>query len=147
MKIMDGDMLERRFAWPEGHKRGATHPTAKEAEEMILTGETRLTRNDVAYMHGKHSTLQSVHRYTKPSLIKDKFGLHQMVNSNANETCVSLHLYSPPIPACKIFDPANGACKTICSSKIDSKQGIRLVTSPTREVQELPCMSPPPKEL
>ena len=56
MKIMDGDMLERRFAWPEGHKPDAAsdgHPTAKEAEEMILTGETRLTRNDVAYMHGR----------------------------------------------------------------------------------------------
>lgn len=58
MKIMAGDMLERRFAWPEGHRREAVdghllhHPTSKEADEMILTGETRLGCNDVAYMHG-----------------------------------------------------------------------------------------------
>ena len=62
----------------------------------------------------------------------DKFGLHQMVNPNASETAVSLHLYSPPIPACKIFDPSNGACKLISSAKIDSKEGIRLV-SPTSD--------------
>jgi hypothetical protein len=54
MKILDGEMKERRFAWPEGHEpttAEAKHKPQKE-DEMTLTGETGLKVNDVAYMHG-----------------------------------------------------------------------------------------------
>ena len=58
MKIMQGEMLERRFAWPEGHAHvsrsecSETHRSAEEDDQMILTGEESLHCNDVAYMHG-----------------------------------------------------------------------------------------------
>jgi len=60
------------------------------------------------------------------ALVKDEFGVHQMCNESETGA-VSLHIYSPPIPACKIFDANSGSCKEVDSSRIDSRNRTPVV--------------------
>jgi len=116
MKILDGSMAERRFDWPEGsdqsthHFHGSTDSLADSLstkdENLTQVSQRVLKRDDVAYMH-------------------DQFGLHQMINASTTEPAVSLHLYSPPIAACKIFCPLTGSASQILCGKVDSRKGSR----------------------
>lgn len=112
MKILEGELVESRFAWP-------TEPTGDQEEEistredddddeeggqqMSLIEETRLGLNDILY-------------------INDKVGLHRVWNPNANKTAASLHIYIPPITFCRAFDERTGKARE-CKLTFDSKRG------------------------
>jgi len=84
MKMMQGELVEVRFAWPEDGQ-----------EKMKEIGRTRLPLNSVCY-------------------INDSLGLHRVENASHVEPAVSLHLYCPPYESCSIFNQTTGqksACK------------------------------------
>lgn len=79
MKMLDGELREIRFAWPE----------EDEEKEMKKISETVLKTNDVNYMN-------------------DSLGLHRVENPSHSRTAVSLHLYSPPFESVLLFDQRTG---------------------------------------
>ncbi|XP_008941038.1 PREDICTED: cysteine dioxygenase type 1 [Merops nubicus] len=79
MKILQGNLKETLFEWPEKKGNG----------EMIRKSERVLRENQCAY-------------------INDSIGLHRVENISHTETAVSLHLYSPPFDSCNTFDQRTG---------------------------------------
>ncbi|KAJ9053756.1 hypothetical protein DSO57_1021148 [Entomophthora muscae] len=86
MKILDGELQETVFLWPDSSSLNPLYPTHT----------TTFRMNQVAYMH-------------------DELGLHRMAN-NSSANALSLHLYSPPISHATIFHPTTGqATRSACS--------------------------------
>ncbi|XP_042738812.1 cysteine dioxygenase type 1 isoform X2 [Lagopus leucura] len=79
MKILQGNLKETLFEWPEKKGNG----------EMTKKSERVLRENQCAY-------------------INDTIGLHRVENISHTETAVSLHLYSPPFDSCNTFDQRTG---------------------------------------
>ncbi|NXP45779.1 CDO1 dioxygenase, partial [Heliornis fulica] len=79
MKILQGNLKETLFEWPEKKGNG----------EMIKKSERVLRENHCAY-------------------INDSIGLHRVENISHTESAVSLHLYSPPFDSCNTFDQRTG---------------------------------------
>ncbi|XP_061198706.1 cysteine dioxygenase type 1 isoform X1 [Neopsephotus bourkii] len=79
MKILQGNLKETLFEWPEKKGNG----------EMIKKSERVLRENQCAY-------------------INDSIGLHRVENISHTESAVSLHLYSPPFDSCNTFDQRTG---------------------------------------
>ncbi|XP_061874526.1 cysteine dioxygenase type 1 isoform X2 [Colius striatus] len=79
MKILQGNLKETLFQWPEKKGNG----------EMTKKSERVLRDNQCAY-------------------INDSIGLHRVENISHTETAVSLHLYSPPFDSCNTFDQRTG---------------------------------------
>jgi cysteine dioxygenase len=106
VKILDGQLLETRYDWPDKDNQDA--PLNKLADDLY-------EKDGVTYM-------------------SDELGLHRMENPSHVDGCVSLHLYIPPFDTCKIFDERTGRSSnsvvtffTKYGKKIDyrgSRQGI-----------------------
>ncbi|XP_041315022.1 cysteine dioxygenase type 1 isoform X2 [Pyrgilauda ruficollis] len=79
MKILQGNLKETLFEWPEKKGNG----------EMTKKSERVLRENQCAY-------------------INDSIGLHRVENISHTEPAVSLHLYSPPFNTCNTFDQRTG---------------------------------------
>jgi len=113
MKILKGNMIEKRFSHPQ--TQGPETSPALSAVSINSISDTNMKQiscrtlptNSVSYMH-------------------DEFGVHQMCNEST-ERAVSIHIYSPPIPACKIFDADSGSFKQVDSSRIDSRNRTPVV--------------------
>jgi len=101
MKMLHGELVESRFAWPTDTEEEEDIPT-----HMVQTGETRIQLNDVCY-------------------INDVLGLHRVENRSHTETAVSLHLYCPPFDKCQMFDQRTGR-KTGCPVTFWSKYGDKV---------------------
>jgi len=117
MKILQGEMVENRYEFPDNIVKTSSTPVLsscgsrsaldEDGKRIVQTASRTLGTDAVAYMH-------------------DEFGVHQMANCSDRGT-VSLHIYSPPIPACKIFDPESGSHQHVNSNRIDSKDGKPIV--------------------
>ncbi|KAK9322545.1 RmlC-like cupin domain-containing protein [Lipomyces orientalis] len=97
MKILQGELVESIYKWPEGHS-----PRRMEIERRVVYHE-----NEVAYMH-------------------DKIGLHRISNET-QKPAVSLHLYTPPWAAkygCLAFDERTGKQVKINLSNLYSNKGV-----------------------
>ncbi|KAI0243455.1 hypothetical protein L0F63_007101, partial [Massospora cicadina] len=68
MKILDGQLQEYLYSWPEDHSN---------ASPMRCNRTTSYHKNQVTYIH-------------------DKIGLHRVKNATSSNS-LSLHLYTPPI--------------------------------------------------
>ncbi|XP_006626919.1 cysteine dioxygenase type 1 [Lepisosteus oculatus] len=79
MKLLQGQLKETLFDWPEKKAHGA----------MKKKSERVLPENQCAY-------------------INDSIGLHRVENVSHTECAVSLHLYSPPFDYCQTFDQRTG---------------------------------------
>ncbi|KAM6930265.1 cysteine dioxygenase type 1 [Xenentodon cancila] len=84
MKLLQGQLKESLFEWPEGKLHG----------DMVQKSERILQENKVAY-------------------INDSIGLHRVENVSHTEGAVSLHLYSPPFDYCQTFDQRTGHKNTV----------------------------------
>uniref|UniRef100_A0A6G1SPY3 Cysteine dioxygenase n=1 Tax=Aceria tosichella TaxID=561515 RepID=A0A6G1SPY3_9ACAR len=113
MKVLDGELIEGRFAWPdEKALKGA------KTQEMSRVRDTRMRLNDVVYIH-------------------DKVGLHLVENVNPKKTAASLHVYIPPYHECKAFDPRTGRAIE-CQLDFYSKCG-RVVKEDEKEGDKYKC--------
>ncbi|VDL70211.1 unnamed protein product [Nippostrongylus brasiliensis] len=97
VKILDGALLETKYAWPEDDDHNS--PLRK-------IEQNRFDENGVSYM-------------------SDKLGLHRMENPSHADGAVSLHLYIPPYEACNAFDERTGK-KTRCQVTFFTKYGMKV---------------------
>ncbi|XP_061585407.1 cysteine dioxygenase type 1 [Cololabis saira] len=84
MKMLQGQLKETLYDWPEGKSQG----------DMVKKSDRILEENKVAY-------------------INDSIGLHRVENASHTEGSVSLHLYSPPFGHCQTFDERTGHKNTV----------------------------------
>lgn len=63
------------------------------------------------------------HELNSCAYISDEIGLHRVLNDSDSEDLVTLHLYSPPILKCEVFEEATGQHKTSCMT-FYSENGI-----------------------
>jgi cysteine dioxygenase len=80
VKVLKGTLRETMYEWPN------------ESE-----GETEMVKKDV-----------NDYPQDGVTYINDSMGLHRMENPSNSDSCVSMHLYSPPFSSCKIFDERTG---------------------------------------
>ncbi|CAI4230103.1 unnamed protein product [Auanema sp. JU1783] len=76
VKMLQGSLLESRFAFPE---------SSEHIGPLNRTGEVQVDVDEVTYM-------------------SDQLGLHRMENPSHSENAVSLHVYSPAYEECHLFD-------------------------------------------
>merc|ERR1712002_740801 len=77
MRVLEGDVKEIRYHWPE---------EAKNCDGSLVESGTREV--------GAGGTIY----------LSDELGLHKVENSSHTNRLCSIHLYSPPFESCKIFD-------------------------------------------
>lgn len=112
MKILQGELCETRYAWPEDDK---TDESPEDAEGLKELQRCTLGLNEICY-------------------INDSLGLHRVENPSAVNPAVSLHLYSPPFESCSVFNKQTGqrsSCKVTFWSKYGEKRN--------REIQDSRC--------
>ncbi|XP_062310334.1 cysteine dioxygenase type 1 [Osmerus eperlanus] len=95
MKILQGQLKETLFEWPEDKSNG----------DMVQKSQRVLQENQCAY-------------------INDSMGLHRVENSSHTDCAASLHLYSPPFQHCQTFDQRTGH-KNVVKMTFWSKYGER----------------------
>ncbi|KAL3096917.1 hypothetical protein niasHS_002633 [Heterodera schachtii] len=101
VKVLDGQLLETRFAWPKKEKEEKEEEEdekkkkEEEEEEEEEEGPMRATGTELFKTNGV-------------SYISDKIGLHRMENPSHVDPTVTLHLYIPPYSQCYSFDQRTG---------------------------------------
>ncbi|PSS28287.1 hypothetical protein M430DRAFT_47306 [Amorphotheca resinae ATCC 22711] len=99
MKILQGELVERRFAIP---KFPGTEGKLKQ------TAKAEYGTGKVTYM-------------------SDQLGLHSIANPSQSNYAVSLHLYTPPnaaVRGCHVYDADNGSAEHVMQGAYDSVRGI-----------------------
>jgi len=101
MKVMEGDLKETLFAWPE---------SGEEEKPLEVKNINNYKKDEVTY-------------------ISDEIGLHRVENTSHSNVAASLHLYSPPFKACQTFDERTGHTRK-CKVTFWSKYGVRTPYMP-----------------
>ena len=106
-QILSGTLHEVRFEWPEDKKI-----ETENVESMKILSDKSLLNGDVAYINSKRSSIGLIVRDLTLShysfYLADSLGLHRMENRSHTNQAVSLHLYTPPIEKCYVFDQKTG---------------------------------------
>ncbi|KJH42491.1 cysteine dioxygenase type I [Dictyocaulus viviparus] len=97
VKILEGVLVETKYAWPEDSNFEAP---------LKRLDQNYFEENSVSYM-------------------SDKLGLHRMENPSHSDGAVSLHLYIPPYESCNAFDERTGT-KTMCQVTFFTKYGKKV---------------------
>ncbi|GAU91838.1 hypothetical protein RvY_04017 [Ramazzottius varieornatus] len=93
VKVMDGQILESMYAWPEDDNEEAP---------MRMLKKTSVNVDEVSY-------------------INDSIGLHRMENPSHTEPTVTLHVYIPAYGECMCFDERSGH-RSVCQVVFHSAQ-------------------------
>ncbi|RKP07546.1 RmlC-like cupin domain-containing protein, partial [Thamnocephalis sphaerospora] len=104
MKLLDGELEESQYAWPEeayGPTEHADH------NPMELMKSTVYQRDQVTYIH-------------------DRIGLHRVGNPSYQQGAVSLHLYTPPFDMCRTFHEGTGKARASACTVFHSVRGKRV---------------------
>lgn len=108
MQVLQGQLHEVRYAWPEDEE---------EESELREIKRSILEHNNVCYM-------------------SDALGLHRVENPSHADTAVSLHLYCPPFDTCSVFNQKTGRstkCKVTFWSKFGERRNRDLLESQAPE--------------
>ncbi|XP_044738779.1 cysteine dioxygenase type 1 [Chrysoperla carnea] len=105
MKVLQGELEEVRFSWPEKVLENDNTDINDESSALQEISRSRLELNNVCY-------------------INDTMGLHRVENPSHSNVAISLHLYCPPFDACHIFNQQTGK-KTVSQVTFWSKFGSR----------------------
>lgn len=112
MKILQGQLVETLYDWPEAADK--TNDNQKQQEHaMRVIKKTTLNTGDVAYM-------------------SDTLGLHRITNPDSAMPAVSLHLYTPPHAAqfgCRVFSEGSGRSYRVKMNTLFSDHGVRVKES------------------
>ncbi|KAI9591302.1 RmlC-like cupin domain-containing protein, partial [Syncephalis fuscata] len=113
MKILDGELQEEQFEWPETGCDEPNCPTmmTPDAEDdqgaMSLIKCSNYKRDQVTYIH-------------------DQIGLHRVGNVASGKGAVSLHLYTPPFDMCRTFCEGTGKARASGCTTFYSVHGKRV---------------------
>jgi cysteine dioxygenase len=108
MKVLEGELLETRYAWPEKDGKLNKNTENMVHEEMKVTDEARCGLDECVYIH-------------------DKIGLHRVTNPSETQPAVSLHLYTPPFETCRTFDKKTGVSRASGKCTYYSVMGKKVV--------------------
>ncbi|KAG0317050.1 Cysteine dioxygenase [Dissophora globulifera] len=127
MKVLDGELKETLYHWPERILNQSDHPDSgvgsdnSDDEEKISSStvmnikkETFLHRDTVAYMH-------------------DNLGLHAVANPLKTHGSVSLHLYTPPYETCKTFNERSSRARPSGKCVFYSSRGQKIPSCRSEE--------------
>ncbi|KAF9354954.1 Cysteine dioxygenase [Mortierella sp. AD094] len=126
MKILDGELKETLYHWPEKVVNETDHSDSGVGSDnsddegraastaMNIKKETFLKRDTVAYMH-------------------DKLGLHAVANPLKTHGSVSLHLYTPPYETCKTFNERSSKARSSGKCVFYSARGQKIESCPSAE--------------
>lgn len=89
MKILEGELKETMYDWPEDRDCRAEEGEEIGSDGMKKKSARLLGQGKVAY-------------------INDSIGLHRVENPSDSTRAVSLHVYSPPFAECQSFDERSG---------------------------------------
>jgi len=104
VKVLDGQLLETRYAWPTSC---ITNNNKDETiEPLTETDRKTFTIDGVTYM-------------------SDELGLHRMENPSNSESAITLHLYVPAYDHCYMFDQRTGH-KCPCQVTFYSEYGKKV---------------------
>ncbi|KAI9145498.1 RmlC-like cupin domain-containing protein [Paraphysoderma sedebokerense] len=106
MKMLDGELVETRYDWPNGPASLKETDEVMDPVGMKVTQTTVLQKDQVAYIH-------------------DKIGIHRVSNPSS-KPAISLHLYTPPIKMCKTFCEKTGIARPTSCCVFYSKNGQKL---------------------
>ncbi|KXS17001.1 cysteine dioxygenase type I [Gonapodya prolifera JEL478] len=116
VKVLEGELIEERYEWPEGAQPGSinnTHttdsgapPGTPKSEPMKLVDTSKLLPGRVAYIH-------------------DSICLHRLRNPHPTTPAVTLHLYVPPYHTCRTFVEATGEARAQRRCAFWSRMGVR----------------------
>ncbi|KAG0328803.1 hypothetical protein BGZ99_004467 [Dissophora globulifera] len=125
MKILDGELKETQYDWPDKLITESDHPDSGvgsdnsddegekvTASPMRVKKETTLCRNACAYM-------------------SDQLGLHKVSNPLKTKGSLSLHLYTPPFESCRIFNECSSKARSSGKCVFYSAKGRKLESCPS----------------
>eukprot|EP00019_Armaparvus_languidus_P002836 CAMPEP_0168602010 /NCGR_PEP_ID=MMETSP0420-20121227/13784_1 /TAXON_ID=498008 /ORGANISM="Pessonella sp." /LENGTH=561 /DNA_ID=CAMNT_0008640529 /DNA_START=729 /DNA_END=2413 /DNA_ORIENTATION=- len=124
MKILSGTMVEHRYAFP-GDVDAAMRADLAAAHDnghLCLTKTTELgpeaaaLRADLAAAHDNGHLCLTKTTELGPeaaAYIDDSMGIHRMGNASSSAPAMSLHIYSPPIHRCRVFDEQTCATRQV----------------------------------
>ncbi|ORZ36975.1 RmlC-like cupin domain-containing protein [Catenaria anguillulae PL171] len=116
MKLLDGELLETRYEFPDGQTPSDHVPGVTEMHDdkgLKMLGETTMGRDQVVY-------------------INDSLGLHRVSNLSA-KPAISLHLYSPPIELCHTYCERTGLARPASQCVYYSVGGKRVLPACVQE--------------
>ncbi|KAI8056497.1 RmlC-like cupin domain-containing protein [Gilbertella persicaria] len=109
MKILDGELQETLFGWPE----------SGDSEECPQQDITANSLDDTNELNGQPLAIarDTIYQPNQVTYVHDKIGLHRISNPSKEKGAVSLHLYTPPYQMCKTFEEKTGRARSsgVCS--------------------------------
>ncbi|KAJ1969187.1 hypothetical protein IWQ62_000783 [Dispira parvispora] len=130
MKVLDGSLVESQYYWPENttqEERGRIafseneHYTSSKADGKITTVSSCSSGTQRPLRLKQERT----YRTDEVTYIHDKIGLHRVGNPSTTLSAVSLHLYTPPIRACRSFNETTGKARSSSCQTFYSQYGVR----------------------
>lgn len=90
----------------------------------ILKGE--LVETLYEYPDGKPLTVRRERKLKEGDVgyMSDNLGVHRMINGSNTDVAISLHLYSPRVESCFVFEEEDGQSEKLFMSNLYSKDGV-----------------------
>ncbi|KAI7854714.1 RmlC-like cupin domain-containing protein [Circinella umbellata] len=120
MKILDGELQETQYKWPESSNIANSNKDDDECNGKSLSSSSSVESSDITEAVQKSSSSAEFKgnpletrkctrlRPNEVAYIHDKIGLHRISNPDSDRGAVSLHLYTPPYQVCKTFEENTG---------------------------------------
>ncbi|KAJ1652594.1 hypothetical protein IWQ61_007110 [Dispira simplex] len=130
MKILDGSLMESQYYWPGDttqEERGRIALPENEHHARCIADDEGITTSPCSSGTLKPLRLKQerTYRTDEVTYIHDKIGLHRVGNPSATLPAVSLHLYTPPIRACRSFNETTGKARSSSCQTFYSQYGVR----------------------
>ncbi|KAF7720713.1 hypothetical protein EC973_006309 [Apophysomyces ossiformis] len=111
MKILDGELQETLYDWPEQEVE------EESAGPADITEAAEEKSNNLVGANPLHVSKDTMYHPNECTYVHDKIGLHRISNPSKQRGAVSLHLYTPPYQMCKTFEEKTGRARSsgICS--------------------------------
>lgn len=123
MKMLDGELKETLYEWPDKVVSEADHPDSglgSDHSDDEGTKPCAMTVKRVTVLHRNETTYMS-----------DKLGLHRVANPLKTAGSLSLHLYTPPFESCRTFNERSSRARSSGKCVFYSAKGERLESCPS----------------
>ncbi|KAF9950553.1 hypothetical protein BGZ70_001310 [Mortierella alpina] len=122
MKILDGELQETLYNWPDKVQHETDHADSGMGSDHSDTEDktTPMTVKRVTVLHKDECAYMS-----------DQLGLHRVSNPLKTMGSLSLHLYTPPYETCKTFNERSSKARSSGKCVYYSANGQKLQSCPS----------------
>ncbi|KAG9326075.1 hypothetical protein KVV02_002763 [Mortierella alpina] len=122
MKILDGELQETLYNWPDKVQHETDHADSGMGSDHSDTEDktTPMTVKKVTVLHRDECAYMS-----------DQLGLHRVSNPLKTMGSLSLHLYTPPYETCKTFNERSSKARSSGKCVYYSANGQKLQSCPS----------------